>query len=225
MEPKTKFYRKVDTRSRQAMIDFLSSHFRYNTMNSWNQSSAYANCVKLYKVIPDKLQDQAYKLMDTDDFYAFHINDILTDWDYDQDHIFQAGFNGRSGGYIVMYHGGRKPTDHKSRCQNCLQLNFKTVEETGNATCGRCGQDTRVNLASPVMQKFTYPGKSIDQGETFEDWDMSELKERVKLVQSFDEMCDSVVAATIHMCETMEVKEEEYVVTKTRNVLVDKEEA
>lgn len=35
-----KFAKKVDTRSRQAMAEFLTNHFRYYTMNSWNGSTS-----------------------------------------------------------------------------------------------------------------------------------------------------------------------------------------
>ena len=36
------FYRPVDFRSRHEMTQFLSSHFRYPTMNSWNGCTSYA---------------------------------------------------------------------------------------------------------------------------------------------------------------------------------------
>lgn len=36
------FYRPVDLRSRHEMTQFLSSHFRYPTMNSWNGCTSYA---------------------------------------------------------------------------------------------------------------------------------------------------------------------------------------
>jgi hypothetical protein len=37
------FQTKVDHRSRSAMVEFLKGHYRYDTMNSWNRSTAYAN--------------------------------------------------------------------------------------------------------------------------------------------------------------------------------------
>ena len=30
------FSKKVDLRNHKEMVEFLTSHFRYNTMNSWN---------------------------------------------------------------------------------------------------------------------------------------------------------------------------------------------
>lgn len=43
----TTFYeKKVNTKDRKEMIAFLKNHFRYDTMNSWNRSTSYANNVK-----------------------------------------------------------------------------------------------------------------------------------------------------------------------------------
>lgn len=49
MQPKVTFFEKVDLRSRDAMVSFLVNHFRYNTMNSWNRSTSWANNLKVYK--------------------------------------------------------------------------------------------------------------------------------------------------------------------------------
>ena len=43
------FYKEVDKRYKEAMIAFLKKHLRYDTMNSWNKSTTYANNIKLYK--------------------------------------------------------------------------------------------------------------------------------------------------------------------------------
>lgn len=49
------FAKEVDTTDRKAMADFLTNHFRYDTMNSWNESTSYANNVKIYNLgIEDK---------------------------------------------------------------------------------------------------------------------------------------------------------------------------
>ena len=51
------FSKEVDLRSRKSMTDFLVNHFRYNTMNSWNQSTSYANNVKVYNLGLSKEQE------------------------------------------------------------------------------------------------------------------------------------------------------------------------
>ena len=209
------FSKKVDLRSRKDMVDFLSNHFRYDTMSSWNQSTSYAHRVKIHNLgLTSEQIDKAYELLDMDETYD-NINWLLDEFAKEHNYAWQVGFNGRSGGYLVLYQGGRRALDYKSRCTHCGQLNYKTVEETGNAKCGRCGSETRVNLTKPIMQSFAYPGKSTDMYEDFEDWDMYSLKERVKLVQEFDELCDKCLEAFVWLIDNAEIEEEEYEVTET----------
>ena len=40
------FSKKVDLGRRKEMVEFLTSHFRYNAMNSWNNSTSYAHSVE-----------------------------------------------------------------------------------------------------------------------------------------------------------------------------------
>jgi len=80
---------------------------RYYTMNSWNQSKSLAYNLKVYNVIPEKYQNKVYELMEVDGFYD-DINELISDFDYSFDFEWQAGFNGRSGGYLVLYCGGKK---------------------------------------------------------------------------------------------------------------------
>ncbi len=78
---------------------------RYNTMNSWNNSTAPAFNLKVYNVIPSKLQDRVYELMDTEEFYD-EINDYMRTFEREYNYEWQVGFNGRSSGYLVLYKGG-----------------------------------------------------------------------------------------------------------------------
>ena len=60
------FSKKVDLRNRKEMVEFLTSHFRYNTMNSWNNSTSYAHSVepknsKLLKTIVNILFVNLFK--------------------------------------------------------------------------------------------------------------------------------------------------------------------
>ena len=45
--------------------------------------------------------------MEAEDFYCFAINSLITSFDRKHDYLWQAGFNGRSGGYLVLYKGGK----------------------------------------------------------------------------------------------------------------------
>ena len=80
---------------------------RYYTMNSWNGSKSLAYNLKVYNVINNELQNKVYELMDVPYFYEDNINPLIEDFDYSFNHEWQAGFNGRSGGYLVLYRGGR----------------------------------------------------------------------------------------------------------------------
>lgn len=165
--------------TKQAMIEFLTNHFRYDTMNSWNQSTSYAAKVKIYNFVPRELQDKAYQLLDSPVMYQ--INDILDAWSAEQDYRYQAGFNGRSGGYIVMIHGGKY--------------------ENG--------------------QVYSQPGKAIDMSEDFADWSKEDLKARVELVESFDEMVEDCKATFIDACKRYKVKRKTITVEKEVEYLAE----
>lgn len=99
------FYKKVRKNNRRDMIDFLQNHFRYNTMNSWNQSTSYANNVKVHRLdIPKDKIDIAYEII-YDDVNADDLYDEISNFIYDfkQDTGYDVGFNGRSSGYLVLY--------------------------------------------------------------------------------------------------------------------------
>lgn len=216
------FSQKVDLRSRKDMVEFLTNHFRYNTANSWNASTSYAHRVKIHSLgLTSSQIAKAYELIDIEETYD-NINYLLRRFATEHNYAWQVGFNGRSGGYLVLYQGGIKALDYKSRCTNCGQLNYKTVEETKSARCGRCGADTRINLTKPIMEAFTYSGRDTDMGEDFEDWDIYSLRERVKLVQEFDDLCDRCLEEFVYLIDNAEIEEEEYEVTEThtRKILV-----
>lgn len=213
------YYKEVNLNNRAEMINFLKNHFRYHTMNSWNKSTSYANNVKIYNLgLTREQENQIYELLETEGGYD-NINFLIEEFESDHDYKWQVGFNGRSGGYLVLYQGGRKDSGYKSICTNCGQLNYSTVEESGNNVCGKCREHTRINLTQPRYQTFSYPGRSTDMNEDFEEWTKSELKARVKLVQEFDQLCDNCLAALVNTIENYHVEEEEVLVPKTIKVL------
>ena len=73
------FYKDVDYANRESMLEFLNKHFRYYTMNSWNRSTSYANCVKLHALeIPEHLKDKAYEFLYAScDEYRWDIQDAI----------------------------------------------------------------------------------------------------------------------------------------------------
>lgn len=102
-------------------------------------------------------------MLDTSEFYTY-INDLLSDFSAEHNHLWQVGFNGRSSGYLVLYQGFSRLSGYKSFCRECGQRNYKTVEETSNNRCGRCGADARVNFETMPKEVGCYPGRSTDSG-------------------------------------------------------------
>jgi hypothetical protein len=76
-------------------------------MNSWNNSQAPAFNLKIYNVITKDLQGKAYELLDSEEYHA-RIGGLISDFELEHDFAWQAAFNGRSSGYLVIYKGGRK---------------------------------------------------------------------------------------------------------------------
>jgi len=181
-----KFCQPVDFRSRTSMTEFLQDHFRYHTMNSWNCSTSYACNLKIHKLdLESDLASRLAKLIRLPEFYET-INDLCREFDSNHQHEWQAAFNGRSGGYLVLYQGEKEP------------------------------ESIRVT---------TYLGRSTDMGEDFSDWEMGQLRERVKLVQEFDQLADDIVQEAIYIAQNYEIQDETYTVEKTRQVLVPLETA
>ena len=93
---------------------------RYYTMNSWNGVESLAYDLKVHHVIDYKLQDKVFELMEAEDFYD-EINEMIWLFDMSHNYEWQAGFNGRSGGYLVLYKGGIKP-DGTKYCKPGLEI-------------------------------------------------------------------------------------------------------
>ena len=214
-----RFYCKIDLRSRGEMTSFLASHFRYNTMNSWNNSTSYACNLKVDRLgLEHGLVMKLYDLLGVPDFYE-PINDLVHEFGTDHNYAWQAGFNGRSGGYLVLYQGALESSGYKSYCTACGQQNCKSITETGNV-CGKCGKPARTDYTKQHMRVITYPGRDTDGGEDFMDWEMWQLKDRVQLIQEFDRLADQIVQESIYIAKNFTLEDETYLVEKTRRVLV-----
>ena len=190
-----RFFRAVDFRSRSAMADFLQSHFRYPTMNSWNRSTSYACNLKIHNLkLVTEIADKLYDMICTQEFFSAQ-------------------------SALLAEFGEQQPSGYKSYCPRCGQKNYQEATASNN-TCGVCRQPTRMNFPHTHMQVVTYPGRGTDDGEDYEDWSMYELRERVKLVQELERLADRMVDKAIHLVRHYDVAEEEFFVSQTRKVLV-----
>lgn len=212
------FSKRVDKRSRAEMTAYLSGHFRYNTMNSWNRSTSYACNMKLYKLGLDRgTEDKLWDIIQVPEFYE-RLNERIEDFNWQHNYLWQAGWNGRSGGYLVLYQGGTKPSRYRSYCTKCGQKNYTSIAETGN-WCGVCNEEARVDYIKPPMQIFSFPGRDVDMDEDFEDWSLYELQQRTELVQEFDRLADDIVAEALYIAQNHSVEERTVYMPTTELVL------
>lgn len=120
-------------RTKKEMIEYLSSHFRYHTLRSWNQITSYAHNVKIYN-LPWKSKDvesKAYDLVFTaqaGQIAQKHFDEFNRQTDYRYSII----TSGRSGGYFVLVESERTDSGYKSECPVCGQLNYRLVPPDKN---------------------------------------------------------------------------------------------
>ena len=151
------------------------------------------------------------------EFYE-RLNERIEDFNRQHNYLWQAGWNGRSGGYLVLYQGGTKPSRYRSYCTKCGQKNYTSVAETGN-WCGVCNEEARVDYIKPPMQIFSFPGRDVDMDEDFEDWSLYELQQRTELVQEFDRLADDIVAEALYIAQNHSVEERTVYMPTTELVL------
>ena len=150
------FYTPVDLRSRADMTGFLKNHFRYHTMNSWNRSTSYACNLKIHRLgLDGECESKLFDMIDTQEFFDLR-RALLDEFDRQHNYLWQAGMNGRSSGYLVLYQGELKPSGYLSFCTECGQKNCRPATET-DCVCGRCGNSTRINFRRPDMQVISLP--------------------------------------------------------------------
>ena len=177
---------------------------RYWTMDSWNNASAPAYNLKITHVLSGKELDKAFDLIATDNFYD-EINLMISDFGIENGHEWQAGFNGSSGGYLVLYKGGTKDSGHKSVCTACGQRNYRTVEETGSK-CGRCHEDRRIDQT--FSDVFTLPGQSIDEKEV-----------PSTVLKAFRRLALDIIGYTRYCCQNASIETETHHVPEEHHVM------
>lgn len=98
------FYKTgVDITNDKSMFNFLNNHFTYNTMNSWNRLASIANNVKVHKLNLKGDCWAALAFLQKDEY--FNLNEMIHEWE-SKHPGYECGFNGRSGGYLVLYNKG-----------------------------------------------------------------------------------------------------------------------
>lgn len=68
-----------------------------------------------------------------------------------------------------------------------------------------------------------YPGRSSDQNENFDDWEMDEIKARVNIIRDFDMLASDIVIEFASFCRTYSVVDETIMVPTTIQVLKERQ--
>lgn len=90
----------VDITNDKQMFNFLKRHFTYYTLNSWNGNRSIANKVKINSLGLEGDCWKALAFLEAEDYLS--VNDMIHEWE-DEYPAYSVGFNGRSGGYLVLY--------------------------------------------------------------------------------------------------------------------------
>jgi len=211
------FTQIVNRRSRTSMIQYLAQHFRYPTRTYTNRATSYAHNVKISQLaLPTTLMDKAYALIAMDEVRD-RFSDVIDDFTADHQHRWTASFNGRSGGYLVLYACSLEPDPHQSFCTDCGQRNFTKVEGP-NARCGRCGRSSRINYLAP-RYNLTLNHSSVDQDVDFSEWGLSDLRDRVALIQDFDQLTEDLRSEFLDVLDNYCVTTQEILVPHTVTLL------
>jgi len=93
-------------RTRKAMIQYLAGHARYHSMNSWNNSTSYAHCIKVDRLGLDHETTMAcLEMLEVSEAFD-GFNRAMGEFSKRHEWRWQISQNGRSGGYLVLIHGG-----------------------------------------------------------------------------------------------------------------------
>lgn len=154
------FYQKgIDITNAKQMFNFLKDHYQYYTMNSWNGLKSIANNVKVYNLGLSGNCYNALTFLQDDDYFT--VNLMIEDWEAEH-HGYKVGFNGRSGGYLVLYNDKGNGTILPDFIDDCDDYEgFKEYLKEGYYK------------------------------ECVKDY-LPQLREYTKLVQDFDKLCDQL---------------------------------
>jgi len=199
--------------SYKKMREYLNSHFRYHTMNSWNNSTSFAANVKLHRLgLPKELESTAYDMLDMSQPYNAMRHGPFMDFAEKHGYRYQIEFNGRSSGYLVMIRGGKEQSDKTAQCDCCEKYTWHKEE----ISCTTQGCDGNlIPLTEEEKKKlfniYIQPGKSIGDGNLMdkEEYSNDDIAELYNVVKGFDKAVEEAKKIFIKYCTEYEVKEVE----------------
>lgn len=168
---KTKLFQKagVDICSPKSMFEFINNHFTYYTLNSWNGLQSIANNMKLYNLgLEGDWTAVLDYLYDEEDIgcIGFQIRDLVEEWEAKHPG-YSLGWNGRSGGYLVIYNHDKKNGT----------VNFRNILPEDLT-----GYDNYEEFKEAIKDYYGWNVKDM----------IPELREYTQLIRDFDKLCDDL---------------------------------
>ncbi|MBV7542147.1 hypothetical protein [Acidovorax sp. sic0104] len=199
-------------KSKDQMADFLVQHARYQTMGR-SGAGSYSNCCKVHSLgLRGAQLNKAREVVQLDNL-AELIGAPINRFREETGGQYTVGFNGRSGGHMVLYSGEYYDSEYKSYCKQCHQRNYQAVPEGKSAPCAVCSHPRTNYKVPPRFHRVHSSG--IDAGMSREDFlelDEASLKVKFDLVQRFDQVCDQVRSEFITLLDDFIVIEEQVMV-------------
>ena len=168
---KTKLFQKagVDICSPKSMFEFINNHFTYYTLNSWNGLQSIANNMKLYNLgLEGDWTTVLDYLYDEEDIgcIGFQIRDLVEEWEAKHPG-YSLGWNGRSGGYLVIYNHDKKNGT----------VNFRNILPEDLT-----GYENYEEFKETIKDYYGWNVKDM----------IPELREYTELIRDFDKLCDDL---------------------------------
>lgn len=176
-------------------------------MNYWNLLKAPAYNLKVYNVIPQKYRQKVYELMEAEDFY-YPINELINSFDYDHKYLYQAGFNGRSGGYLVLY---KSSVEYKRifTFKDCNE--YQTRDYADGYGWKTIAEAKKQGLYNKEIANIKTSCAGIEDSEVDQD-----------ILTDFEKLAIDIVNCTIFQAKNFKIETESYTVKKTRKILIEK---
>lgn len=168
---KTKLFQKagVDICNPKSMFEFINNHFTYYTLNSWNGLQSIANNMKLYNLgLEGDWTTVLDYLYDEEDIggIGFQIRDLVDEWEANHPG-YSLGWNGRSGGYLVIYNHDRRNGT----------VNFRNILPEDLT-----GFDNYEDFKETIKDYYGWNVKDM----------IPELREYTQLIRDFDKLCEDL---------------------------------
>ena len=177
----------------------LVQHENYDTMSSWNNSKSYSRNVKVNRLnIPRNLIDVAYEICQTD-YVHDDLRFIIEEFEERMNGNYTIGFNGRSGGYVVLYERCRESIQkpYITRCDKCYK---PTWYEDGHK-CMVCKDGTLRKYDAPKFKLVTRTTGLVKDEDDLKAMDDEELLDWVDLIMEFNYTVNCMESQFIYCCQ------------------------